>query len=77
MPNNKKIAIDEAMYERAKFFERCVDEFKRTLKTNDKIYVEGEKYFILHKYSHFATVQGRNYQTSFFYDELYRGQRIG
>lgn len=77
MPNNKKIAIDEAMYERAKFFERCVDEFKRTLKTNDKIYVEGERYFIIHKYSRFATVQGKNYQTSFFYDELYRGRRIG
>lgn len=73
--------IDEDYYktniEQAKYYNRCIRDFKKTLKKNDKFIIDGKRYTIVKKYDKFAIVQASNYQTSLFYQELFGGKKVG
>ena len=73
----KSYAINEDEYRQAKNNEELIKNFREELNRGDKVYVDGKKYIVLEKHNQFATVRGENYETSFLYEDLYRGETIG
>lgn len=73
----KNYAINEDEYRQAKNNEEFIKNFRKKLSRGDKVYVDGKRYTVLEKHKNFAMVKGENYETSFLYEDLYRGETIG